>query len=212
MNSGQYKAERRSTHTRSREAGSMSMSSMMSGVGHALWNGDAPPPPANSGGGNGGDGSYFQAANAAGNEFGGFGDVNIGNGNGDNGNGNGNGNNRRRWGGVVDIKTTAELESAVRSTINSNTMVVLLVHALKWCPPCKQLHPLFTALPPVTARGVNLTLMQADADEADELADKLGVTKLPTLVLFAGGRQVGFMAGGGGARSTQDLLSFIDRH
>jgi len=60
-----------------------------------------------------------------------------------------------------------------------------------WCAPCVTMEPYLRELAAkLEGRGVPVLRLDVDDGESRELALELGVTSVPTLVLFAGGREV----------------------
>ena len=57
-----------------------------------------------------------------------------------------------------------------------------------WCPPCRQLTPILVALAGELAAC--LSIGAVDADEQQELAQRFGVTAMPTMLLFRDGRVI----------------------
>lgn len=53
-----------------------------------------------------------------------------------------------------------------------------------WCGPCKQLAPI---LKTISSERESVTILKVDTDEYSEIASKIGVRNLPTLLLFKDG-------------------------
>lgn len=53
-----------------------------------------------------------------------------------------------------------------------------------WCGPCKQLAPI---LKTISSERENVTIVKVDTDEYSEIASKIGVRNLPTMLLFKDG-------------------------
>tara|TARA_B000000557_G_C20474082_1_gene316739 strand:- start:103 stop:429 length:327 start_codon:yes stop_codon:yes gene_type:complete len=51
-----------------------------------------------------------------------------------------------------------------------------------WCGPCKKLTP---ALEKLSEKYTDLSFFKVNVDEHDEIADKYGITSLPTFLVFA---------------------------
>lgn len=63
----------------------------------------------------------------------------------------------------------------------------------EWCGPCKMLSPVIESLAPEFAG--KLDIVKVDIDAEQDLAQKYGVTSIPTIVFFKGGQEVGRMVG-----------------
>jgi thioredoxin 1 len=57
-----------------------------------------------------------------------------------------------------------------------------------WCPPCRALEPIVRSV--ATELAGQLRVGTVDLDAQPELAVRFGVRGAPTLILFAGGREV----------------------
>ena len=67
-----------------------------------------------------------------------------------------------------------------------------------WCRPCRVMAPEFEA---AAARlEPRMRLVKVSTEEAPRLAGELGISSIPTLALFAGGREVARQAGAMPAR------------
>jgi thioredoxin 1 len=62
-----------------------------------------------------------------------------------------------------------------------------------WCQPCRVVEPVVAELAGQYAG--RLAVFSVDADENPRTVARLGVMGLPTLILFAGGREVERLAG-----------------
>lgn len=69
-----------------------------------------------------------------------------------------------------------------------------------WCGPCHAVAPVLDRI--VAERAGELELVKVNIDEEPELAARFGISSIPTIVLFEGGRPV---AGAVGARGKAQL-------
>src|SRR5437773_12520404 len=65
---------------------------------------------------------------------------------------------------------------------------VLVDFATSWCPPCRALAPILRQL--AAERAGRLTLRTVDADASHALTVRYDVRYFPTMIAFAGGREV----------------------
>ncbi len=86
--------------------------------------------------------------------------------------------------------TTATFEVVV---LSSQTPVVVDFWA-PWCPHCKKLDTSFGEL--ASSMGSELKFVKVNVDEEPNLARQYGVSSLPTLKFFCGGREIGKTIGG----------------
>jgi thioredoxin 1 len=93
--------------------------------------------------------------------------------------------------GTLTVPTTEEAFVKAKGAVP----VVVAKFGAEWCAPCKRLKPTLQA---VCAYGVDVIDVEIDAnDELTEFAGKNNVKLLPTLVIFANGKEVGRLVGGG---------------
>jgi thioredoxin 2 len=75
-----------------------------------------------------------------------------------------------------------------------------------WCGPCKIVAP---ELQKVAARQAGrLLVVKVNTDAVGTLGDRFGIKSIPTLAVFANGREV---ARTSGARPAADIEAFVDQ-
>lgn len=74
-----------------------------------------------------------------------------------------------------------------------------------WCGPCKAMKPHFDAL--ATDYGDRASVVAINADESPEVAARLQISVIPTVVVFRGGREVARRMG---AQSESDLRGLFE--
>ena len=84
------------------------------------------------------------------------------------------------------IKTKAELDEAT-----TKGPVVLDCFA-EWCGPCKMIAPQFETWEGEYAK---VSFLKLDVDEAEDLAEELGVSAMPVLFFFKDGQVVETVTG-----------------
>ncbi len=70
---------------------------------------------------------------------------------------------------------------------------VLVDFYATWCGPCRALAPTLDELAGDLAGRARV--LKLDVDEAPELARRYGISSIPCLVVFKGGREVGRLVG-----------------
>ncbi|MFC4464486.1 thioredoxin [Streptomyces xiangluensis] len=98
--------------------------------------------------------------------------------------------------GVAEV-TDADFEAEVIGA----ELPVLVEFTADWCPPCRQIAPVLTAV--ASEERDRLKVVQLDVDTNPEITNAYGVLSMPTLMVFRGGEPVKSMVG---ARSKRRLL------
>jgi len=76
-----------------------------------------------------------------------------------------------------------------------------------WCGPCQMLAPVVAEV--ASERAATLKVGKVNVDEAPELAAQYGITGIPALLLFKGGKVVATSVG---YLSKDGLGMFLDQH
>ncbi|MCX4561004.1 thioredoxin [Streptomyces phaeochromogenes] len=78
---------------------------------------------------------------------------------------------------------------------------VLVEFTADWCPPCRQIAPVLSAV--ASEERDRLKVVQLDVDTNPETTNAYGVLSMPTLIVFRDGQPVKSMVG---ARPKRRLL------
>ena len=84
--------------------------------------------------------------------------------------------------GAIQIKES-EFEEVV---LKSDKPVVVDIWA-EWCGPCKMLKPILDSL---ADERDDVKFVGVDADDAEDLCMKYGISNIPCLILFKNGEEV----------------------
>ncbi|WP_323186558.1 thioredoxin [Streptomyces sp. NBC_00878] len=98
--------------------------------------------------------------------------------------------------GVAEVRD-ADFEAEVIGA----ELPVLVEFTADWCPPCRQIAPVLSAV--AFEEGDRLKVVQLDVDTNPETTNAYGVLSMPTLIVFRDGQPVKSMVG---ARSKRRLL------
>ena len=93
--------------------------------------------------------------------------------------------------------------SAYNDLIN-NTHPVLVDFTAEWCGPCKTMAPELKKL--ASEFGEKLKIIKIDIDKNQDLASKLQVKSVPTLILYKDGKQVWRQSGAMMAHQLKSVL------
>tara|TARA_Y100000814_G_scaffold147797_1_gene107380 strand:- start:245 stop:571 length:327 start_codon:yes stop_codon:yes gene_type:complete len=85
--------------------------------------------------------------------------------------------------------------------------LVMLWFSAEWCGPCKQIAPVINMIEQGYAGTVRV--VKVDAEEDFELAHRLGVRAVPTLILLDHEKRLDTKVGSG---SYAELTQWIDSH
>ena len=79
------------------------------------------------------------------------------------------------------------------SEVQNSDIPVLLDFWATWCPPCKMLAPTIEEIAEEYAGKVKVG--KIDVDEQPELAERFGISSIPTVIVIKGGEIVGQAVG-----------------
>ncbi len=91
--------------------------------------------------------------------------------------------------------------------IERSTIPVLVDVWAPWCAPCRMMAPAFAAAAAELEPQVRLVKLNSDVEQA--VAAQLGISGIPTLLLFRGGREVARQSG---AMSASQIVQWTKQH
>ena len=108
--------------------------------------------------------------------------------------------------GLLTPGEVAELmaDDVQKEMDHAGSLLLLDVYAT-WCGPCQMIAPFLKEI--AAEEGDQLRIVKMDSDKNQELAGKLRVSGLPTLVLFQGGTEIDRLEG---APSKEQLKGWIE--
>ena len=90
--------------------------------------------------------------------------------------------------------------------ISRSSLPVVVDYWAPWCGPCRMVAP---ELQKVAARQAGrVVVVKVNTDELSDLGERFGIRSIPTLAVFAGGREVTRMAG---ARPAEQIEGLIEK-
>ncbi|WP_151770635.1 thioredoxin family protein [Streptomyces abyssomicinicus] len=107
---------------------------------------------------------------------------------------------------MIRAKGVAEVTDADFGTeVLGAELPVLVEFTADWCPPCRQMAPVLTAL--AAEEAARLKVVQLDVDTSPETTNRYGVLSMPTFMLFRDGEPLRSMVG---ARPRRRLLAELE--
>ena len=82
--------------------------------------------------------------------------------------------------------------SNFRGTVEESNNVVVVDFFATWCGPCKMFAPVFDTL---SEELTDADFVKVDIDQSLELAQKFGITTVPTMMIFKDGKVVDTLVG-----------------
>lgn len=91
--------------------------------------------------------------------------------------------------------------------IERSTIPVLVDVWAPWCAPCRMMAPAFAAAAAELEPQVRLVKLNSDVEQT--VAAQLGISGIPTLLLFRGGREIARQSG---AMSASQIVQWTKQH
>ena len=102
----------------------------------------------------------------------------------------------------VEIASTEDFDHLVSQA----SLPVVVDYWAPWCGPCRMVAP---ELAKVAARRAGrLVVVKVNTDELPDLGERFGIRSIPTMAVFAGGKEVARTTG---ARPAADIEAFVDQ-
>jgi len=100
----------------------------------------------------------------------------------------------------VEVRQASDFDRLVAAS----ALPVVVDYWAPWCGPCRMVAP---ELEKVAARQAGrLLVVKVNTDALTDLGQRFGIRSIPTLAVFAGGREVGRTAG---ARPAAEIEAFV---
>ena len=100
----------------------------------------------------------------------------------------------------IEISMTADFDRVIAQS----SLPVLVDYWAPWCGPCRIVAP---EVQKVAARQAGRALViKVNTDELTDVGERFGIRSIPTLAVFAGGREITRVAGARAASEIEALL------
>lgn len=101
----------------------------------------------------------------------------------------------------------ADVPAAILEKQIARSSIPVLVDVwAPWCGPCRVMGPQFEAAAQAAEPGLHF--VKLNSDENQDLAGRLGIRGIPTMILFKHGKEAGRVSG---AMSSADILTWARR-
>jgi thioredoxin 2 len=108
---------------------------------------------------------------------------------------------------LFDAKPHDVRGSALRRQVARSDVPVVVDFWAEWCGPCHRMAPEFERA--AAELGHAARLLKLNTEESAEIASELGIRSIPTMVLFAGGREIARQSG---AMHSSDIVRWVQMH
>jgi thioredoxin 2 len=104
--------------------------------------------------------------------------------------------------GPIEIHSAADFDYLIAKS----SLPVVVDYWAPWCGPCRMVAPELQKV--ATRQAGQAVVVKVNTDEVAELGQRFGIRSIPTLAVFAGGKEV---ARESGARPAAEIEAFIAR-
>jgi thioredoxin 2 len=102
----------------------------------------------------------------------------------------------------IEVPRSADFDRLIAQS----SLPVVVDYWAPWCGPCRMVAP---ELQKVAARQAGKALVvKVNTDELSDLGERFGIRSIPTMAVFAGGKEV---ARTSGARPAADIEAFLEQ-
>jgi thioredoxin 2 len=101
----------------------------------------------------------------------------------------------------LDVSSADEFDHLVANA----SLPVVVDYWAPWCGPCRMVAPEIAKV--AARRAGRVVVVKVNTDQVPELGERFGIRSIPTLAVFAGGREVTRFVG---ARPAEDIERLVE--
>lgn len=101
----------------------------------------------------------------------------------------------------LDVASAAEFDALIEHA----SLPVVVDYWAPWCGPCRMVAPEIEKV--ASRRAGRAVVVKVNTDQIPELGERFGIRSIPTLAVFAGGREVTRFVG---ARPAEDIERLVE--
>jgi thioredoxin 2 len=102
----------------------------------------------------------------------------------------------------LDVSTAAEFDNLIAHA----SLPVVVDYWAPWCGPCRMVAPEIEKV--ALRRAGQAVVVKVNTDQIPELGERFGIRSIPTLAVFAGGREITRFSG---ARPAEDIERLLEQ-
>jgi len=105
-------------------------------------------------------------------------------------------------GAPIELHLTADFDRLVAKS----SLPVVVDYWAPWCGPCRMVAPELQKV--ATRQAGRMIVVKVNTDELSDLGERFNIRSIPTLALFANGREI---ARSSGARPASDIEAWVEQ-